>query len=58
MPAARISCGSAWAKRQDDVHVVDHQVEHHVHVQAARAEEVQTVDFEKQRQGGAPLQLD
>ena len=38
--------------------IVDHQVEHHVHVQAARTEQVQTVDLEKQGQGSAALQFD
>ncbi len=53
MPAARISSGSALGEREDEIHVVDHQVEHHVDIQAARAEEVHAVDFEEEGQGGA-----
>jgi dienelactone hydrolase len=37
--------------REHDVQVVDHQVQHHVHVQAARAEQTQPVDLEKQGSG-------
>ena len=58
MPAARISCGSRAGQRQHDIHVVDHQVQNHVHIQAARAEDVEPVDLEEQGQGGAALQLD
>ena len=39
------------------IYVVDHQVQDHVHVQAARAEQVHAVDFEEKRQGGAAFQL-
>ena len=42
-PAARAG------QRQHDVDIVNHQVQHHVHVQAARAEHAQAVDFEEQR---------
>ena len=52
---------------EHDVEVVDHEVEHHVHVERARGEDAQPMHFEKhglsdERHGGAhrriePLQL-
>ena len=53
MPAARISSGSAPASAENQVHVVDHQVQHHIDIQAARAEQVHAVDLEEQRQRDA-----
>jgi hypothetical protein len=30
---------------------VDHEIEHHVNIQASRAEQAETVDFEEERKG-------
>ena len=35
---------------EHDVQIVNHQIEHDVHVQAARAEQAQAVNFEEERQ--------
>ncbi len=40
-----------FGERQDDVQIVNHQVEHDVHVEAARAELAHAVDFEEKRGG-------
>ena len=45
--------GLGAGERQDEVHVVDHEIEHDVDIQAARAEQVHAVDFEEEGQGGA-----
>ena len=56
MPAARISSGSVAGEPEHQVHVVDHQVQHHIHIQAPRTEQVHTVDLEEQRQCDALFQ--
>src|SRR5579872_2943487 len=49
-----LDLGSSQA--QQDIDIVDHQVEDHVHIQGARAEDVQAVDFEKQGVPGQALE--
>ena len=56
MPAARISSGSLPGEREHDVDIVNHQIQHHVHVQAARAEFAQPVHFEEQGLGDHRLE--
>ena len=49
--AGRADIGQFAAREgEDDVEIVDHQVEHHVHIQAAQREDAHTMDFEEQRQ--------
>ena len=56
MPAARISSGACLREREHDVDIVNHQIEHHVHVQAARAEFAQPVHLEEQGLGDHRLE--
>ena len=43
------------AQMSKHVDVVDHQVQHHVHVEAARAEHAEPVNLEEERKGARPF---
>src|ERR1700677_2180845 len=45
-------------KAEDDVQVVDHQVQYHVHIQGAAVEDAETVSFEKHRPTDQALSRD
>ena len=43
--------GRFAGERENDIDIVNHQVQHHIHIQAAQGEFAHAVDFEKQRHG-------
>ena len=45
--------GLGLGEREYEVHVVDHEIEHDVYVETARAEEIHAVDLEEEGQGEA-----